>query len=121
MWENVTENKARLSGSGFKITKCNKIGLISITKCHKDLNSNNLMIPTLITNSMLNCQRNLWTTDHQAPLSMGFSRHEYWSGLPCPPPGHLPDPGIQLFLLCLLHWQVGSLPLVSPRKPIISD
>ena len=31
----------------------------------------------------------------QAPLSMGFSRQEYWSGLPCPPPGALPDPGIE--------------------------
>ena len=30
---------------------------------------------------------------HQASLSMGFSRQEYWSGLPCPPPGDLPDPG----------------------------
>ena len=36
----------------------------------------------------------LWTVDHQAPLSMGFSRQEYWSGLPYPPPGDLPDPGI---------------------------
>ena len=34
----------------------------------------------------------LRTTAHQAPLSMGFSRQEYWSGLPCPPPGDLPDP-----------------------------
>ena len=34
------------------------------------------------------------TVAHQAPLFMGFSRQEYWSGLPCPPPGHLPDPGI---------------------------
>ena len=32
---------------------------------------------------------------HPAPLSMGFSRQEYWSGLPCPPPGDLPDPGIE--------------------------
>ena len=31
----------------------------------------------------------------QAPLSMGLSRQKYWSGLPCPPPGDLPDPGIQ--------------------------
>ena len=36
-----------------------------------------------------------WTIAHQAPLSMGFSRHEYWSGLPCPPPGDLPDPGME--------------------------
>ena len=37
----------------------------------------------------------LRTVAHQAPLSMGFSRQEYWSGLPCPPPGDLPDPGIE--------------------------
>ena len=37
----------------------------------------------------------LWTVARQAPLSMGFSRQEYWSGLPCPPPGNLPDPGIE--------------------------
>ena len=37
-----------------------------------------------------------WTVAHQAPLSMGFSRQEYyWNGLPCPPPGGLPDPGIE--------------------------
>ena len=35
----------------------------------------------------------------QAPLSMGFSRQEYWNGLPCPPPGDLPDPGIKLVSL----------------------
>ena len=37
----------------------------------------------------------LWTVAHQAPRSMGFSRQEYWSGLPCPPPGDLPDPQIE--------------------------
>ena len=36
-----------------------------------------------------------WTEDHQALLSMGFSRQEYWSGLPFPSPGDLPDPGIE--------------------------
>ena len=36
----------------------------------------------------------LWTRARQAPLSMGFSRQEYWSGVPCPPPGDLPKPGI---------------------------
>ena len=36
-----------------------------------------------------------WTIAHQAPLSMGFSRQEYWSGLPCSPPGDLPNPGIK--------------------------
>ena len=37
----------------------------------------------------------LWTATHQAPLSMGFSRQEHWSGLPCPPPGDLPDPWVE--------------------------
>ena len=37
----------------------------------------------------------LWTIAHQAPLSMGFSRQEYWSGLSCSPPGDLPNPGIK--------------------------
>ena len=37
----------------------------------------------------------LWAVVHQAPLSKGFCRQEYWSRLPCPPPGNLPDPGIE--------------------------
>ena len=36
-----------------------------------------------------------WTVAHQAPLSVGFSSQEYWSGLPFPPAGDLPDPGIK--------------------------
>ena len=46
----------------------------------------------------------------QASLSMEFSRQEYWSGLPFPTPGDLPDSGVE-HLLHLLHWQVSSLPL----------
>ena len=41
----------------------------------------------------------LWTAASQAPLSLGFSKQEYWSGLPFPPPGDLPDPGIELLSL----------------------
>jgi len=48
---------------------------------------------------------------------MGFFRQEYWSGLPFPSPGDLPDPGIELTSLYLLDWQAGSLPLASPGKP----
>ena len=50
---------------------------------------------------MLNCFSHVrlcatpWSVACQAPLSMGFSRQEYWSGLPCPPPWDLPDPGIE--------------------------
>ena len=48
----------------------------------------------------------------QVPLSVGFFRQEYWSGLPCPFPGHLPDPGIET-LRHFLHWQADSLPLTT--------
>ena len=50
----------------------------------------------------------LWTITCQAPLSMGFSRREYRNGLPCPPSGDLPDPGIEPASPRLLHCQVGS-------------
>ena len=51
---------------------------------------------------------------HQSPLSLGFSRQGYWSGLPCPPPGHLPDPGIKPMLPAL---QAGSLLLSHLGSP----
>ena len=59
----------------------------------------------------------LWTVAHQAPLSMGFSRQEYWSGLTFPSSGGHPNQGSNPHLFCLLHWQVSSL-LVPPGKPI---
>ena len=49
----------------------------------------------------------IWTVAHQAALSMGFSKQEYWSGLPYSPPRDFPNS----CLLHLLHWQVGSLSL----------
>ena len=58
-----------------------------------------------------------WTVAHQAPLSMGFSRHEYWSGLPSPPPEDLPDPGIEPGSPAL---QADSLPSEPPGKPLDS-
>ena len=56
-----------------------------------------------------------WTVACQAPLSMGFSRQEYWSVLPSPSPGDLPNPGVKSVSLTLLHWQAGSLPLLPPH------
>ena len=52
-----------------------------------------------------------WTVACQAPLSMEFSKQEYWSGLPFPSPGYLPNPGIKPASLCLLYSQANSLPL----------
>ena len=56
----------------------------------------------------------LWTVTHQVPLFMGFSRQEYWSGLPCPPAGDLPDPGIEPKSPAL---EADSLRSEPPGKP----
>ena len=66
--------------------------------------------------SCFNCDQlfaTLWTVVHQTPLSMGFSRQEYWSGLPRCPPGDLPDPGIEPRSSAL---QADSLPSEPPGK-----
>ena len=55
-----------------------------------------------------------WTVACQAPLSIELSSQEYWSGLPFPSPGDLPDPGIELWAPSL---QADSLPSEPPRKP----
>ena len=73
------------------------------------------------------------TVARQAPLSMGFSRQEYWSGLPCPPPGDLPNPGtkrrspalwVVLYhlrhqALCLLLIGPSAHPLVQPLRALV--
>ena len=63
----------------------------------------------------------LWTVAHQTPLSMGFSRQEYWSGLSLLSPEDLPAPGIQTTCLpSLLHWQTESSPLSHLGSPSCS-
>ena len=58
-----------------------------------------------------------WTAAHQAPLSMGFSRQEYWSGVPCPPPGDLPDLKIELVSLMSPALAGGFFTTGPPGKP----
>ena len=60
----------------------------------------------------------LWTVAHQAPLFVGFSRQEYWSGLPCPPPGDLPDPRTESTSPVSSALQVDSLPLSHQGGPL---
>ena len=57
-----------------------------------------------------------WTIARQAPLSVGLSRKEYWTELPCPPPGDLPNPGIEPGSPAL---QADSLPSEPPVKPLL--
>ena len=54
----------------------------------------------------------------QVPLSVGFSRQEYWSGLPCPLPGIVLTQGSNLDLLCFLYWQADSLSLSHLGKQV---
>ena len=74
---------------------------------------------------MLSCIRlfaTLWTVALQAPLSIGFSRQEYWSELPFLPLGNLPDPGIEPMSPAFPALQVDSLPLNhqgSPKNSIV--
>ena len=86
-----------------------------------------MSLPLATWNHVLSCFSyvrlcgTLWTIDHQGPLSMGFSRQEYWSGF------HALLQGIFLIqesnpsLLCLLHWQSVSLPPTPLGKPVWND
>ena len=64
--------------------------------------------------SRVQCFVTPWTVVHQAPLSMGFSRQEYWSGLSFPSPGDIPDPGIERMSPAL---QAASSLSEPPGKP----
>ena len=71
----------------------------------------NVLCALLSCSSCVRLCATLWTADFQAPLSMGFSRQEYCSGLPFPLPGYLPNPGIEPTSPVALALQVSSLPL----------
>ena len=88
-WEHgAVETETGLDGSFFPVSVCTSHSVMFVTP---------------------------WTVAHQAPLFMGFSRQEYWSGLPCPPPGDLPNPGIKPGSSAL---QADSLPSEPPWKPL---
>ena len=61
-----------------------------------------------------------WTVAHEAPFSVGLSWKEYWSGLPCSPPGDLSDPGIKLVFPGSPAFQVNSLPAEPLGKSLKS-
>ena len=80
-----------------------------VTECQAGLSVlySSFCVCVLSRFSHVQCSVSLWTVAHQAPLSMGFSRQEHWSGLPCPPPGALPDVGQQL--LTAMYLTRGSV------------
>ena len=90
--------------------------------------------PTLVYSCVLSCVTHvplfaaLWTVARQAPLSMGFPRQEYWSGLPCPSSGYLPNLGFEAvslmspmlaggFFTTSTTWESHSYPYLSAKLP----
>ena len=69
--------------------------LLGPNHCGQEMNDYNWPIPCHVSLSCVRPFSTLWTVAHQAPSSMGFSRQEYWSGLPFPSLGDLPNPGIE--------------------------
>ena len=70
----------------------------------------------MFSRSVMSDSTKPWTVAHQAPLSMGFSRQEYWSGLPYPPPGDLLKPGIKLVFPAYSALAGGFLTTEPPGK-----
>ena len=107
-----------------KSTSSSKIYLnhssVCVCLCIQAINNPNNIIVCVCVQS-LSCVQlfvTLWTVILQAPLSMKFSRQEYWSELPCLPPGDLPDPGIKPASPVSFELQVESLPLSHQESPI---
>ena len=84
------------------------------TDSHFNSQSSNSLYPVSISLSRVRLFTTPWTTACQDPLSWGFSKQEYWSGLPCPPPRNLPNPGIKPRSPT---FQVDFLPSEIPGKP----
>ena len=97
-----------------------------IRRCHKVKKDSGIFFSStsiILASCMLSCFSHfwffvtLWTTSCQAPLSMGFSRQEYWTGLPFLSPGDLPDPGVKLWSPALLMDSLSSEP---PGTPLLA-
>ena len=75
-------------------------------------------VPACWVASVVQLSATPWTVAHQTPLSMGFSRQEYWSGLPCPPPGALPSPRMKPMSPGSSALQADSVPLSHQGSPM---
>ena len=100
---------------------------IRVSEKEQEVHHVNYSVPTYVSaKSLLLCLTlcDPVTVTHQAPLSMGFSRCKHWSRMPCPPPGDLSDPGIELtslmspalaavFFIISATWEAHSVPELS--------
>ena len=79
--------------------------------CDKSMKECMGMCYAVLSHSVVSDSATLWTVARQAPLSMGFCRQKYWSGLSCPSPGDLPYPGVETESPVAPVSQADSLPL----------
>ena len=100
---NTVQTLSCLTYASYKATTGRSMHLLFSNKKGNDLSVNSKGFLIFLTSccavlshfSHVRLFSTLWTVAHQGPLSTGFSWQEHWSGLPCPPPGALPDPGIE--------------------------
>ena len=107
------------------ILRKNKSWDPSISRFQNITNQNSIECARMLSHfSCVQLCATLWTVARQTPLSMGFSRQEYWSGLPCPPPGFFPtqgsNPGLFHCRQILYHWATREVPPV-PATVINSE
>ena len=117
-WFQITCHVEELSGA-FKVFICFQISFIVIRDLliFKPFEMSVLCAHVWYVASVVSNSLTPWTAAHQAPLSVGFSRQEHWSGCHALLQGIFLTQGSNLHLLCLWHWQAHSLPLVPPGKP----
>ena len=104
-WTGVTEKDLDTACQAKVVLRSEKLTIFTLCACMLNHFSHVQLFATLCT------------VAGQAPLSMGFSRQEYWSELPCLSPGDFPNPGIKHASLMSPALQVCSLPLAPPGKP----
>ena len=114
-WEILTQTLHILWEFPFEIVNCSKM------ENHKSpfILADFCILPFVCMLSHIQLFSTLWTVAHQAPLSMEFSRQEYWSGLPFPTPGYLPDWGIKPISLMSPALTGRFFTTVPPGKPSI--
>ena len=117
----ASECVSLVPGKSYLLVKPGVTGLVAWTTLFYSLDRLLLMVHTHACSVAQSLSRvrlfvTPWTVARQAPLSMGFSRQEYCSGLPCPPPRDLPDPGIQThvsYSMKVLHALAGEFSTTS--------
>ena len=122
LWMMISNLHRRLENSVRNPVLCHLPSLTTLTQpvlCHFSHHSQTAWVLTCSSHGWLSATP--WTVACKAPPSIGLSRQEYWSGLPCPPPGDAPDPGIDPSSPASPAFQSDYLSSDPPGKVLFSD